>query len=444
MINMTFKSVEIKSIIILVSVLIFLIPGTVISSAAEISQDISIFPIPRESLDPHITWEQGRTQIFSCLYDSLYNYNRHSDQYRPDLASDIIEVERIGDLYKNKIPIDRDEKFADGSHLTPEDVEYSILRLLLLDYPGSGSPYFWRSIFNQVDLSSFTKAIVGYPNPKNLSFKDARRIFELIKDRIYIENDSLIIKSEEPIDFRLLLSDRVPWASILNKDYMIANKGWDGSSDTWPLYYQRPPESSPLYDNNFATSTKWRVAKWRPGNHLTLAASTFNRTWYQQIDSLKLFFTSEVISPFAGPFINATINKAQFLPEEKLKLDSELLNNNYLVETIPAESIIYLLKSMQEDTSNSIIVYKNNENHKILINRLVVKEEYSRDVVEMLNWTEYYKRLLNGDYKYALVERLEPFADELEYLYTVKAEFNYPLEVKEILDKPERILLERM
>ncbi|MFN2363897.1 MAG: hypothetical protein ABR596_06320 [Halarsenatibacteraceae bacterium] len=442
---MTYKSVDFKSIIIVIFLMIFLMPGTAFSSQAEISQDIYIFPIPEESLDPHITWEQGRNQIFNYLYDSLYNYDKDNDQYKPDLASDIIKVERVGDLYKNIIPINTDKKFADGSYLTPEDVEYSILRLLLLGQHGSGSPYFWRTIFNQPDLSSFTKAVVGYSNPEYLSYKDARRIFDIIKERIFIEDGSLIIKSKEPIDFMLLLSDKVPWSSILNKDYMIANNGWDGNSDTWQSYYQRSPESSPLYDNNLATSTKWRVAKWRPGNHLTLVASAFNKSWYQKIDSLKLFFTSEVISSHAGPLINSTIYKAIFLSEIFFEIDDGLLNKNYKIETVSAESIIYLLKSLQENRTDndSIIYYKNNENHKKLIKELVLKQEYSRDVVEVLNWNEYYKRLLQGDYKYAIVERLEPFANELEYLYTIKAEFDYPLELKEILDEPERILLKR-
>jgi len=446
MIKMTFNSVDIKNIIILVFLMIFLIPGVAISSQTEISQDIYIYPIPEESLDPHITWEQGRTQVFNYLYDSLYNYDRNNGQYRPDLASDIIKVERVEDLYKNIIPINTDKRFADGSYLTPEDVEYSILRLLLLDHPGSGSSYFWRSIFNQSNLSSFTKAIAGYSNPEYLSFKDARKIFNLIKERILVEDDSLIIKSKEPIDFMLLLSDRVPWSSILNKDYMIDNNGWDGNSDTWPLYYQRSPESSPLYENNLATSTKWRVAKWSPGKHITLASSFFSKPWYQEIDSLKLFFNSEIISSIAGPLINSTIYKARFLPEKNLDINDNLLNKNYKIETISAGSVIYLLKSLQENRTNydSIIYYKNNETHKSLINKLVSKkEEYSRDVVEVLNWSEYYNRLLSGDYKYAIVERLEPFVDELNYLYTINAEFGYPLEVKEIIDKPERILYER-
>ncbi len=446
MIKMIFKSVNLKDILILIFLMIFLVPGTVFSSQTEISQDIYIFPIPEESLDPHITWEQGRSQVFTYLYDSLYSYDRKNDQYLPDLASDIINVERDGDLYKNIIPINIDKKFADRSYLTPEDVEYSILRLLLLDYPGSGSSYFWRSVFNQPDLSSFIKGVAGYSNPKHLNFKDARKIYHLIKERIFIDSDNLIIKSEEPINFMMLLSDRVSWSSIINKDYMVANNDWDGNSDTWPLYYQRSPESSPLYDNNLATSTKWRVLKWRSGKHLTLAESTASEFWYQKIESLKLFFTPGIISSFAGPFINATVNKAQLLPETSFKADSKLLDKYYNRYTISADSIIYLLKNLQEDKTdtNSIIYYKNNENHKRLINKLVSKEEgYSRDVVEVLNWSDYYNRLLNGDYKYALVERLEPFSEELGYLYTIKAEFDYPLEAKEILDKPERIIFER-
>ncbi|MGM0413718.1 MAG: hypothetical protein ACQEQP_00900 [Bacillota bacterium] len=439
------KSTFFKNIIILFFLITFLIFGTAISSQAEISNDIYIFPIPEESLDPHITWEQGRTEVFNYLYDSLYDYDIYNNEYIPDLASAKITVEKDKDLNKNVIPINTEKKFADGSYLTAEDVEYSILRLLLLDHPGSGSSYFWRAIFNHPDLSSFAKEIVGYFNHEYLSFKEARKIFNSIKERIYIENDNLIIKSEESIDFQLFLSNRVPWSSVLNKDFMVGSNDWDGDPDTWPLYYQRSPESSPLYDNNKATSSNWRVAKWRPGNHLTLVNSTSGDLWYQKIEFLKLFFTPEIISSFGGPFINSTIDKAQFLPEKDFEIEDNILNKNYKKDTISAESIIYLIKSLQNNRTdfNSIIFYKNNKTHIKIINELNSKEDYNKYKIEALGWDEYYNRLLAGDYKYAVVERLEPFAEELQYLYTIQSEFDYSVDLIEILDKPERILYKR-
>lgn len=445
MIKMTFKSVDFKNIIILSFLMIFLMPVTAISSQIELNQDIYIYPIPVESLDPHITWEQGRTKIFNYLYDSLYNYDRYNNEYISNLASAKITVEKDKDLNKNVIPINTEKKFADGSCLTAEDVEYSILRLLLLDHPGSGSSYFWRAIFNQPDLKSYAKEIVGYFNPEYLSFKEARRIFHSIKERIYIENDNLIIKSEELIDFQLFLSDRVPWSSILNKAFMVNSNDWDGSPNTWPSYYQISPESSPLYDNNKATSSNWRVAKWRPGNHLTLVNATSGDLWHQKLESLKLFFTPEMISSFGGPFINSTIDKAQFLPEKDFEIEDNILNKNYKKDTISAESIIYLIKNLQNNRIdfNSIIFYKNNKTHKKIINELKSKEDYNKYKIEALGWDEYYNRLLVGDYKYAIVERLEPFAEELQYLYTIQSEFGYPLDLIEILDKPERILYKR-
>ena len=450
MIKMAFKSVILKNIIILAFLMIFLISGTTIASQTETGHDVYIFPIPEESLDPHLTWEQGRTEVINFIYDSLYNYNSKTGEYLPDLAAKNITVENYGDneeLFKNIIPINTDKQFADGSNLTPEDVKYSILRLMLIDSDGSGTAYFWQSIFNLPDLATFSEEITGYDNPEYLSFQTARKIYNEINNRIFIEDDSLIIISKDNIDFELLLSNRVPWSAVLNKDILIDHGDWDGGSDNWPLFYQRKPKSSPIYDNNSATSSNWRVVKWRPDEHLTLVESNPGQAWYQKKKSLKLFFPQSRISKFAGPLINSTITKARFSSDIDFLSGYGTITNNYKINQISAESYIYLIKNLKENRTNldSLIYYHNNKHHKNLIEELIDREEYDQNLkVIGLSWPDYYDRILNGNYDYALIEWLEPFAGEITNLYTVKREFDYPVEIKEILDKPYRLLFERV
>ncbi len=450
MIKMILKSLNLKNIIILVFLMVFLITGTAISREIEPGHDVYIFPIPEESLDPHLTWEQGRTEIINNLYDSLYKYNSKTGEYIPDLALDGITVKsdyNDNELYKNIIPINTDKLFADGSYLTPEDVRYSILRLMMIDSDSSGSAYFWKSIFGLPDLASFTEKVSGYSSLEYLSFQAARRVYNAINNRIYIENDNLIILSEDNIDFKLLLSNRVPWSAILNKDILVEQGDWDGSPENWPLFYQRKPKSSPLYDNNSATSSDWRVVKWRSNEHLTLVESDPDKSWYQEKSSIKLFFPPSRINQFAGPLINSTVSKALFPLDIEFITDYKIIANNYRKDEVSAESLIYFIKNLREDkiNSNSVIYYHNNKHHKNLIEKLIDREEYKKNFeIKGLSWPDYYDRILNGDYDYAIVEWLEPFGDKIPNMYTRNREFKYPVEIKEILDKPGRLFFERV
>ena len=446
---MILKSIDFKSIIILVSLIILLIPGIASTGQIESDYDIYIYPIPEESLDPHLTWEQGRTEIMNYIYDSLYKYNPNTGEFIPDLASENITVKRYNDdkeLYKNIISVNTDKQFADGSYLTLEDVKYSILRLMLIDKDGSGASYFWESIFNLSDLAAFTKDVSGYDNPAFLSSQTSRRVYNSLTERIYIENDKLIILSEDNIDFQLLLSNRVPWSAILNKDSLVEQGDWDGSPIDWPLFYQRKPKSSPLYDNNSVTSSNWHVVKWRPGEHLTLTESEPGHVWYHDVNSLKIFFPRSRISKFAGPLISSSISEALLLSEVDFSKGFNIIKNNYDIEKVSAGSHIYLIKNLREDkvNSNTLIYYYNNNHHKNLVEKLITSEKYNQSIeTKGLCWADYYDRIVNGDYDYAIVEWLEPFADKIPNMYTINREINYPIEIKETLDKPYRLLFLR-
>jgi len=450
MIKMILKSIDFKKVFILAFLVIFLVPGIANTRQIEPDHDIYIYPIPEESLDPHLTWEQGRTNIINYIYDSLYNYNPNTGEVLPDLASDKIDVENHKidnkELYKNIIPINTNKQFADGSYLKVEDVKYSILRLMLIDKGGSGASYFWESIFNMPDLAAFTQEVSGYNNPAYLSSQTSRKIYNAITERIYIENDKLIILSEDNIDFHLLLSDRVPWSAVLSKNKLIELGDWDGNPVDWPLYYQRKPKSSPLYDNNSATSSNWQVVKWRPGEHLTLIESEPGQAWYDELNSLKLFFPRSRISKLAGPLIKSSVSEALFLSDIDFITDYNLIENNYTIDKVSAGSYVYLIKNLREDIvhSNSLIYYHNNDNHRNLIKELTSnKEDNEKLEIKGLCWPEYYDRIVNGDYDYAVIEWLEPFAGKVPYMYTINREINYPIEIKEILDKPYRLLFLR-
>lgn len=59
------------------------------------------------------------------------------------------------------------------------------------------------------------------------------------------------------------------WGSVMDKDWTIANGGWDGSCDTWQNYYAEPSESDPFTTIMNGTGP-FKLDHWTQGEELVL------------------------------------------------------------------------------------------------------------------------------------------------------------------------------
>ena len=60
-----------------------------------------------------------------------------------------------------------------------------------------------------------------------------------------------------------------PWASIVDKEWCIANGEWDGTEETWKDYNR--PDISESYLCNHANGTgPWKLEEWDPGVQIRL------------------------------------------------------------------------------------------------------------------------------------------------------------------------------
>ena len=60
-----------------------------------------------------------------------------------------------------------------------------------------------------------------------------------------------------------------PWGSILDKEWVIQQNGWNGSCDTWQNYYAMTPEEDPL--TSIANGTgPFELGNWIKGEEIQL------------------------------------------------------------------------------------------------------------------------------------------------------------------------------
>ncbi|MGM0419861.1 MAG: hypothetical protein ACQEQG_02580 [Bacillota bacterium] len=409
-------------------------------------EELIIAPVPVESLDPHITWEQGRNHLHSLLYDSLYEYDSEKDELVPDLAAEPVSARACGSeggLIEYTFTIDSEKLFNSGRPVTPEDVKYSIFREMLIDAPGGGAGYYWQALFNVPDLASFIERITGYSDPEQLSYQNARKVFRRMETQIYTVGEKLVILAQAIDDFSFLFSDLVPWSAVVDKEYLVSQGSWNGEAGTWPLFYRRQAKSSPASFNNRAGSRDWQVALWSPDDFLLLAKSEESEKWYDDTESLKVIFTPARLDKLAGPLKAGLPDLVRLLPEHDLNLDESKLTEMYEKRIISAESRIYLIRSKskfaQSSLEDTVVYYQHNEQHRQLAEALVESSEFEGGGLEPLCWPEYYDRITHGDFNLAVVEVLDPFGGRLGFYNPFSRFSQYPLEVVELLAEPRRI-----
>jgi peptide/nickel transport system substrate-binding protein len=226
-----------------------------------------------ETLDPAQGYDTASNGIILNVYESLVFYDGiHTDKFVPMLAESW-DISEDGAVYTFKVR--SGVKFHEGQDLTAEDVAYSFQRGLL--FGGRGGPqWLLAEPFFGIGMDDITCLVDGCASADDRESLLANDPAALIAA---CEKVKSLISADES-EFTVTMSLAQPWGpfiptiaqtwgSIMDKDWTIANGGWDGSCETWQNYYVEPSESNPI--SLVANGTgPFKLERWIGGEELVL------------------------------------------------------------------------------------------------------------------------------------------------------------------------------
>ncbi|HSD83083.1 MAG TPA: ABC transporter substrate-binding protein, partial [Anaerolineae bacterium] len=240
--------------------------------------NVMTFGDPSE-LDPHYNYETaGGGQLFN-IYQGLVSFDgKDPTKFKAVLAEAIPDPTPTEDGGVQYVwNIKKGVKFHEGQTMTPEDVAYSFWRVLLMSDPNTPGflmtePFF--KVFDAAELADPSGAADGDAEAlKALPAAKLEAACETVKAAITFDNDAgtVTMKLAQPWGpFIATIAQR--WASVINKEWAVANKAWDGDCKTWQNSYGIPSESLPLRDKTNGTGP-YKLDHWTPQEEIVLVAN---------------------------------------------------------------------------------------------------------------------------------------------------------------------------
>ena len=241
-----------------------------------------------DSLDPHWAYDTSSGEQIQYIYEPLIWYDE-------DTVDAFVGRAAVNWTFVNatqvKFYIRKGVQFHSGNTLTPADVEYSFERALVMDRAGGPT---W--MFNVPFLG------VGRTRYSNGTIRPSVTP-ELIDYAVEVDGDYVVFNqlggtAYGPVPFLQVFSNT--WASILDRDWCIANGEWPQSWNNWTLYNNPAKQDSYLYEHESGTG-KWKLGTWAKTSQITLnrnedywagnATVPFNNVitkWVQEWSSRKL------------------------------------------------------------------------------------------------------------------------------------------------------------
>ncbi|MFW5776748.1 MAG: ABC transporter substrate-binding protein [Spirochaetota bacterium] len=296
-----------------------------------------------ESLDPAKAYDTASWTNMTNIYEQLVAFEGESTaDFVPVLAAEVPTVENGGitnDGRTFRIRVRDGVLFHDGTEMTPEDVEYSFERNLVVDTDG-GPNWIWWYLFTGDKYSSRDGDgnIVG--------------TWDEIDNAVEVDGDYVVFNLASPAPYFLgVLAGQ--WASIINKDFVAANGGWDGTEATWKDYNNPPEDGETLWDIANGTGP-YAFTRWEKGVELVI--DRFDDYWgdlpeiktgiYRVMDE----WTTRKLALLQGDADMATVDAVNF-PE----MDQETGLNVY--QDLPSLTIGGITFNMDITAENNPYIY---------------------------------------------------------------------------------------
>jgi peptide/nickel transport system substrate-binding protein len=280
-----------------------------------------------ETLDPAWAYDTASGEQIQYVYETLIFFDGESvDTFVPVLATSVPTYNATDHTYR--FTIREGVTFHEGGNLTPEDVEYSFERHMVQDRSGGPIWMFYQPLLGTWGWSG------------NFSEVDAA---------VEVDGNDVVftlVGDYWALVFLQILSG--PWASIVDKEWCVANGEWDGTAGDAPNHNNPVSGTSYLWSEMNGTGP-WKLNEWDVGNQVVLlkyddywrALAPFERVITKQVDewtarklSLQAGEADLVYVPrqYIGELDDITdLNKEQDLPE--LAVDAFFMNFDIAVNS---------------------------------------------------------------------------------------------------------------
>jgi peptide/nickel transport system substrate-binding protein len=227
-----------------------------------------------ETLDPALAYETAGGEVIQNVYETLIFYDGEAtDKFVGQLAESW-EVSEDGTVYTFKLR--SGVKFHDGADLTASDVAYSFQRGLLFGgYHGPqwllAEPFFG---IGTDDISIVVDGEGACADDREclmaLPAEDLLAACEKVTGAIVADDAAgTVTMTLAQAWGPFLATIAQTWGSAMDKDWTVANGGWDGDCATWQNYYAEPSESDPFTTIMNGTGP-FKLDHWTQGEELVL------------------------------------------------------------------------------------------------------------------------------------------------------------------------------
>ena len=227
-----------------------------------------------ETLDPALAYETAGGEVIGNVYETLIYYKGEAvDEFVPQLATDWT-VSEDGQTYTFTM---RDGvKFHEGGDMTASDAAYSWQRGIL---QGGGASPQWMMVsallgLGYHDISEVVDASGALTDdPAALQAADPAALkaaCESVTSGIVADDaaGTLTVTLAQPFaPFQSIIAQT--WGSVMDKEWVMENGGWDGSCDTWQNYYGVLAENDPFTSIMNGTGP-FKLDHWTPGEEVVL------------------------------------------------------------------------------------------------------------------------------------------------------------------------------
>lgn len=217
-------------------------PTTLVLAEADVSID---------TLDPALAYDTASGELIQNTYETLVFYDGEAtDKFVPQLAESWT-VSEDGTVWTFKIR--QGVKFHAGGDMTASDVAYSFQRGLLQGGYSSpqwllAEPFFGVGV-DDISIVVDGEGAAADDREAMLAMDPAALVAACEKVQTAIVADDAagtvtmtLAQSWGPF----LATIAQTWGSVMDKEWVVENGGWDGSCDTWQNYYAMQSAEDPF------------------------------------------------------------------------------------------------------------------------------------------------------------------------------------------------------